>query len=100
MAEVFIQIEQGSKGSESNNLLVDLKKGEKKAFTRIFQIYNSRLSHFAKADFIGKLNFLDFDIPVPNFGSMVLKRNMSFIEFPIIGEIGPFTTVAQLGPFF
>jgi len=36
-------------GSESDNLLFDLKKGNKKAFTQIFQIYNSRLSHFAKA---------------------------------------------------
>jgi RNA polymerase sigma-70 factor (ECF subfamily) len=35
--------------SESENLLFDLKKGDKKAFTQIFQIYNSRLSHFAKA---------------------------------------------------
>ena len=36
-------------GSESDKLLFDLKNGDQKAFTRIFQIYNSRLSHFAKA---------------------------------------------------
>lgn len=35
-------------GTETDNLLIDLKRGDKKAFTRIFQMYNSRLSYFAK----------------------------------------------------
>ncbi len=35
-------------GTESDKLLIDLKKGNQKAFTRIFQFYNSKLSYFAK----------------------------------------------------
>jgi len=35
--------------SEADNLLEKLKDGDKNAFTRIFYIYNSRLSYFAKA---------------------------------------------------
>ncbi len=35
--------------SEADNLLEKLKNGDKDAFTRIFYIYNSRLSYFAKA---------------------------------------------------
>ena len=35
--------------SEADNLLEKLKNGNKDAFTRIFYIYNSRLSYFAKA---------------------------------------------------
>lgn len=35
-------------GSESENLLIDLRNGDRKAFTRIFHLYNPRLSYFAR----------------------------------------------------
>jgi RNA polymerase sigma-70 factor, ECF subfamily len=37
------------RGLDSENLLSELKKGDKKAFTQIFQLYHSRLSHFARS---------------------------------------------------
>ncbi len=40
--------------SETDNLLEKLKDGDKSAFTRIFYIYNSRLSYFAKTYVIDK----------------------------------------------
>lgn len=36
-------------GAEADNLLIDLKRGDRKAFTRIFHLYNPRLSYFARA---------------------------------------------------
>jgi RNA polymerase sigma-70 factor (ECF subfamily) len=46
-------------GSESDNLLIDLKNGNKNAFARVFSIYNSRLTYFAKAYVIDEEVALD-----------------------------------------
>lgn len=35
--------------TDSENLLINLKNGDKRAFTRIFQLFNSRLTYFAKS---------------------------------------------------